>query len=168
MTVTAGARVATLAPWAMWPQIGSSGVAASWRHWRDSSRRSARARRRSCSRVRPASASRRCGAPGCGRRQRAVCAFAGLGELLGGSRDGVLDLLPPPQADALRVALLLERPRGAPPGERVIAAAALSAVRALSAQRPTVVAIDDMQWLDSPSAAVLGYAWRRLRDERVG
>ena len=50
----------------------------------------------------------------------------------------------------------------------MIAAGALSALRALSVVRPTVVAIDDVQWLDSPSAAVLGYAWRRLRDERVG
>ena len=96
-------------------------------------------------------------------------AFAALGDVLEGSLDdGVLGLLPAPQADALRVALLLERPRGSPPGERVIAAAALSALRALSVERPTVVAIDDVQWLDSPSAAVLGYAWRRLRDERVG
>ncbi|MDA0160740.1 AAA family ATPase [Solirubrobacter ginsenosidimutans] len=96
-------------------------------------------------------------------------AFAALGDVLGGSLDdSLLGLLPAPQADALRVALLLERPRGSPPGERVIAAAALSALRAMSVQRPTVVAIDDVQWLDSPSAAVLGYAWRRLRDERVG
>ena len=42
-------------------------------------------------------------------------AFAGLGDLLGDRLDELLDALPPPQADALRVALLLERPLGAPP-----------------------------------------------------
>ena len=95
-------------------------------------------------------------------------AFAGLGDLLGGPLEGLLAALPVPQADALRVALLLEPSRGSPPGERVIAAGVLGALRALSVEAPTLIAIDDAQWLDSPSALVLGYAWRRLRDERVG
>jgi DNA-binding CsgD family transcriptional regulator len=95
-------------------------------------------------------------------------AFAGLGDLLGGSLEAVLPALPVPQADALRVALLLERSSESPPGERVIAAGVLGALRALSVEEPALIAIDDAQWLDSPSALVLAYAWRRLRDERVG
>ena len=33
---------------------------------------------------------------------------------------------------------------------------------------PLVLAVDDLQWLDSTSALVLSFAWRRIRDERVG
>ena len=94
-------------------------------------------------------------------------AFAGLGDLLDPVLGEVLDPLPTPQRDALRVALLLERATGVPPEERAVAVAVLSALRNLAADRPTIVAVDDLQWLDSPSAAVLGFAWRRLRDERA-
>jgi hypothetical protein len=88
-------------------------------------------------------------------------AFTGLGDLLGGVLDDVLDVLPLPQAEALRVALLLERPRHAPPDERVVAVSVLSVLRALSAARPVLLAVDDVQWLDAASAAVLAYAARR-------
>jgi DNA-binding CsgD family transcriptional regulator len=95
-------------------------------------------------------------------------AFTGLGDLLVGVLDEVLDVLPLPQAEALRVALVLERPRHAPPDERVVAVSVLSALRALSAARPVMLAIDDVQWLDAASAAVLAYACRRLSSEPVG
>jgi hypothetical protein len=45
--------------------------------------------------------------------------FAGLADLFGGVLDEVLDVLPSPQAEALRVAFLLERPR-APLDQRVV------------------------------------------------
>jgi DNA-binding CsgD family transcriptional regulator len=95
-------------------------------------------------------------------------AFAGLSDLLDPVLDDLLDALPLPQADALRVALLLKRPTGAPPDERAVAFAFLTALRELAADRPTLVAVDDLQWLDSPSAAMLTFAWRRLRDEPAG
>jgi DNA-binding CsgD family transcriptional regulator/tetratricopeptide (TPR) repeat protein len=95
-------------------------------------------------------------------------AFAGLGDLLGDGLDELLAGLSSPQADALRVALLLDRPRGAPPDERAVAVAFLSALRAYAADRPLLLAVDDVQWLDSASAAVLGFAWRRLREEPAG
>ena len=95
-------------------------------------------------------------------------AFAGLGDLLDVGLEELLDELPTPQADALRVALLLERPRGSPPDERAVAIAVFSALRVCAADRPLLVAIDDVQWLDSPSAAVLAFAWRRLREEPAG
>jgi DNA-binding CsgD family transcriptional regulator len=94
-------------------------------------------------------------------------AFAGLGDLFGCVLDEVLDVLPSPQAEALRVAFLLERPR-APLDERVVAVSVLSASRALGAQRPVLLAVDDVQWLDAASAAVLSFVCRRLREERVG
>jgi predicted ATPase len=95
-------------------------------------------------------------------------AFAGVSDLLGGVLAEVLDTLPTPQADALRAALLLKRAGDAPPNERAVAAGALSALRTLCAVRPVLLAVDDVQWLDPPSAAVLAFAWRRLRDEPAG
>jgi DNA-binding CsgD family transcriptional regulator len=95
-------------------------------------------------------------------------AFAGLGDLLGGVLDDVLDAVPGPQADALRVALLLERAQGPPPEQAAIALATLGVLRTLAAARPVLLAVDDVQWLDAPSAAALGFALRRVRGERVG
>jgi DNA-binding CsgD family transcriptional regulator len=93
--------------------------------------------------------------------------FAGLGDLLGEVANDVLADLPPPQKRALEVALLLREPGGAPPDPRGISTAFLSALRTLARHRPLLVAVDDLQWLDAPSLAVIEYAARRLRDERV-
>lgn len=93
--------------------------------------------------------------------------FAGLGDLLGESADDVLPELPPPQERALEVALLLRDPGGAPPDPRGISTAFLGALRALARRQPLLVAVDDFQWLDPPSRAVIEYAARRLRDEPV-
>jgi DNA-binding CsgD family transcriptional regulator len=46
--------------------------------------------------------------------------------------------------------------------------AVLSTLRDLAAAGPTVLAIDDVQWLDAASASALRYALRRLQDEPVG
>jgi DNA-binding CsgD family transcriptional regulator len=94
--------------------------------------------------------------------------FAGLRDLLEDVVGEVLDAVPGPQADALSVALLLERPGPVEVDQPVVAAAFLSALRVLSAVRPVLVAVDDAQWLDAPTAAVLGFAWRRMRSEPVG
>ncbi len=94
--------------------------------------------------------------------------FAGLGDLVGGTLDEVLSELPEPQADALRVALLLAPPRDTPPDERAVAVAVLGILRELARVGPVLVAVDDVQWLDPPSAKVASFAWRRLREEPVG
>ena len=44
----------------------------------------------------------------------------------------------------------------------------LALLRALARDRPVLVAIDDVQWLDAPSARVVAFAARRLGDSRVG
>jgi DNA-binding CsgD family transcriptional regulator/tetratricopeptide (TPR) repeat protein len=46
--------------------------------------------------------------------------------------------------------------------------AVLDAIRRLAGERPTVVGIDDVQWLDSASARALRYAIRRLESEPIG
>lgn len=95
-------------------------------------------------------------------------AFAAIGDLFQGVLEPILGELPAPQADALRVALVLERSTVATPDQRAVSVAVLAVLRTLARSRPLVVAIDDIQWLDHASAAVLAFAFRRLRDESVG
>ncbi|MDX6727391.1 MAG: hypothetical protein QOK49_2196 [Baekduia sp.] len=94
-------------------------------------------------------------------------AFAGLTDLLAEDADTVLPRLPEPQRDALGVALLLTAPRADPPDQRAVSVAAVGALRTLAADHPVVVAVDDVQWLDAPSAAALAFAGRRLPGEDV-
>jgi hypothetical protein len=75
--------------------------------------------------------------------------------------------LPSPQRHALEVALLLREAEGRVPDQRAIAFGVLGALRAI-ADAPVLVAVDDVQWLDGPSAFALWFAARRLRNERVG
>ena len=81
----------------------------------------------------------------------------------------VLESLPAPQRRALEVALL-RREAGADDRvqPREAAVGALGAVRALARAGPILIAIDDVQWLDAPSARVVAYVLRRLENERVG
>ncbi|HEY8723510.1 MAG TPA: AAA family ATPase [Gaiellaceae bacterium] len=89
-----------------------------------------------------------------------------LGDLFDGVHETVLPLLPAPQRQALAVALLLDEGNGKPEA-RLLDVAFLTAVRALASRAPLVIAIDDVQWLDATTAALLAYAARRLRTETV-
>jgi DNA-binding CsgD family transcriptional regulator len=92
--------------------------------------------------------------------------FAALADLLEPVLAEVLPPLPAPQRRALEIALLLVEPGGRPPDARAVDVALLGALRVL-ARRPLLVAVDDVQWLDAPSAAALAFAVRRLRDEPI-
>src|SRR5206468_710903 len=92
--------------------------------------------------------------------------FAALVDLLDPALPQVLPRLPMPQRRALEIALLL-LPADAPPDPRALATALLNALRALAEESPVVIAIDDAQWLDASSQAVLAFAARRLTHERV-
>jgi ATP/maltotriose-dependent transcriptional regulator MalT len=94
--------------------------------------------------------------------------FAGLGDLLHAVMGEALPELPAPQRRSLEAALLLEEAEGAPPDARAVALAFLAVLRLLSETAPLVVAVDDLQWLDSPSGRVLRFALRRLETEPVG
>jgi DNA-binding CsgD family transcriptional regulator len=94
--------------------------------------------------------------------------FASLSDLLADVLEEALHSLVAPRRRALEVALLLEEPGEAPPDPRGVALAFLDALRALAESEPIVVAVDDLQWLDTSSAGVLQFALRRLRNERVG
>jgi DNA-binding CsgD family transcriptional regulator len=93
--------------------------------------------------------------------------FLGLGDLLDSVPDETLELLPEPQQIALASALLRSAGESSP--DRVaVARGTLAVLRVLAAESPTVVAIDDLQWLDRPSADVLRFVAHRLTDERLG
>jgi len=94
-------------------------------------------------------------------------AFAGLRDLLDGVLDVVAAELPAPQLQALEVALLLEQREGFEPEPRAVAFASLTAFRLLARSRPLTIAIDDLQWLDRPSARALEFVLRRLDEEPV-
>ncbi|HEY3191056.1 MAG TPA: ATP-binding protein, partial [Solirubrobacteraceae bacterium] len=96
----------------------------------------------------------------------AQLSYAALADLLEPHLDAVLPALPAPQRRALEVALLLVED-AATPDQRAISAGTLGAVRVLARNRPVLVAIDDAQWLDPPSAEVVAFALRRLRDAPV-
>jgi DNA-binding CsgD family transcriptional regulator len=95
-------------------------------------------------------------------------AFAGLGDLFDGVIDEVVADLPDPQRHALLAALSLEDASAAPAEPTALPRAVLSLVRGLAARGPVVLAIDDEQWLDPPSARVLAFALPRLHKEPVG
>src|SRR3954451_13577994 len=85
--------------------------------------------------------------------------FAGLHQLCAPMLDR-LGALPEPQRLALRVALGLSS--GDPPDRFLVALASLSLLAEVAAERPLLCVIDDAQWLDAPSAQVLGFVARRL------
>jgi len=94
--------------------------------------------------------------------------FAVLGDLLGEVSDAALARLPDPQREALEVALLRAGAKAGGLQRRAVALGVLGAIRVLAEDAPLVLAIDDVQWLDPPSADALAFAVRRLRDEPVG
>ena len=93
-------------------------------------------------------------------------AFAGLADLLADVPDELFARLPGPQRVGLDAALL-RAASARPPERRVVGAGVLTLLRALAGESKVVCAIDDLQWLDGSSAAVVGFALRRLREEPV-
>ncbi|MEV5745365.1 LuxR C-terminal-related transcriptional regulator [Microbispora rosea] len=93
-------------------------------------------------------------------------AYSALGDLLDPVPPALIADLPMPQRLALDAVLLLSEP-DVPLHERAVAMGFLSILRLLALSSPVLVAVDDAQWLDAPSARVLAYACRRLMEERV-
>ncbi|HZS25268.1 MAG TPA: AAA family ATPase [Gaiellaceae bacterium] len=87
--------------------------------------------------------------------------FAALADLLEDVAEDVLAGLPDPQSFALSVALMRETPVGRI-DRRAVSAATLSVIRALAAEAPLLVAVDDVHRLDSPTARVLEFVVRRI------
>jgi DNA-binding CsgD family transcriptional regulator len=94
--------------------------------------------------------------------------FAGLADLLEGVDLELFARLPHPQRTGLDAALLRDVGEGSAPDPRAVFAGALSILRELASETPVLVAIDDLQWLDPPSARALQFAARRLGSARIG
>lgn len=100
-------------------------------------------------------------------QSEAQVALAAVGDLFGPALSGVLQRLVPLQRRALESALLIREPADMFPDTRLLALALLSTVRALTEERPVLIAVDDAQWLDASSAEVLTFMLRRLDAEPV-
>ena len=98
----------------------------------------------------------------------ATFSFAAIADLLHAVPGEPWSTLPGPQRRALEVALLQADPGERPVDRRAVAAGVRSLLTRLAAERPLLLAIDDVQWLDTASAAALEYAIRRLGPERIG
>lgn len=89
--------------------------------------------------------------------------YSGLADLLASDFADIAPMLPPPQKAALAFALRLERAHGRAADETAVARGALGALRLIAQRHGRIlVAVDDLQWLDAPSAAIIDYVRRRL------
>jgi DNA-binding CsgD family transcriptional regulator len=95
----------------------------------------------------------------------ASLSFAGLADLLAPVDRQALSGLAPPQRHALDVALLREEAGGQRVDARAVATATWSLLAGLATEGPTVLAVDDAQWLDGSTHAALRFALRRLENE---
>ena len=77
-----------------------------------------------------------------------------------------VDDLPPGLREALTVALGLRA--GDAPDRLVVCNAVLALLRKLSAERPVLLLVDDLHWVDRASALVLSFVARRVAGARVG
>ena len=93
-------------------------------------------------------------------------AFSGLADLFSDSFPGIAVVLSEDRRHAMAVALRLTNP-GARPDPLTVAQGVRDALVALAHPRPLVLVIDDVQWLDQPSALALEYAFRRLEGSPV-
>jgi predicted ATPase len=94
--------------------------------------------------------------------QEVTLAYAGLSDLFADS-ETLLPRLPRPQREALAAALMLSVADSS--NQRAVGLGVLAALRLHAAARPTVIAVDDVQWLDGSTLRVLQFALRRLTRE---
>ncbi len=94
--------------------------------------------------------------------------YAALGDLLEPILEEALPTVPEPQRQALEVALLRSPRSGARADQRALSLAVLGCLRSVASTSPIVLAVDDVQWMDTPSIRVLQFVVRRLKDEQVG
>jgi DNA-binding CsgD family transcriptional regulator len=94
--------------------------------------------------------------------------YAGLGDLFARVDENAIKELPAPQGRALDVALLRADAGRSPLQQRAVSAAALHVLLDLARAAPVLLAVDDLQWLDSPTVQVLRFAVRRIAGARIG
>ena len=92
--------------------------------------------------------------------------YVGLGDLFEGVLQDVLARLSAPRRRALEGALLLVEVTD-PVDTRALGLAVRDVLQVLAEEGPVLVAVDDLQWLDTDSAAALSFALRRLERSPV-
>ena len=97
----------------------------------------------------------------------ATLSYSGLGDLFDPVFDEAGTGLPEPQRRALDAALLRADDAVPVPDRRAISLGALGVVRTLAARSPVLIALDDVQWLDTSTSNVMAFVLRRLADEPV-
>lgn len=99
-----------------------------------------------------------------GSEVEANLAYAGLQQLLRPALH-LLDTIPPPQAEALAVALAIRE--GVTNDRFAVSAAALSLVSRCAESQPVLLLVDDAHVLDRPSAETLVFIGRRLTADPI-
>jgi DNA-binding CsgD family transcriptional regulator len=92
--------------------------------------------------------------------------YLALVDLFDGAPDAA-DSLPTHLRAALDGALLRSALPSTPHDQLAVRLAVLELLRALGAERPVLLILDDVQWIDEPSAGVLRFVARRLDGIRV-
>lgn len=96
-----------------------------------------------------------------GSSSEARLSYAALADLYREVDIEALEGLPPPQRDALDAALLRAHPESEI-DPLAVATASLSVLEELAMDGPVLVVIDDLQWLDNPTARVVEFCARRM------
>jgi DNA-binding CsgD family transcriptional regulator len=91
-----------------------------------------------------------------------VLAYAGLSDMVGDIDATAWAQVPDPQRVALERVLLRERADDTGADPRAVAAGFLSLIKHMQVVTPVLLAIDDLQWLDSSSTRIVAFAVRRL------
>jgi DNA-binding CsgD family transcriptional regulator len=94
--------------------------------------------------------------------------FSALADLLEPVPEEIFAALSDAQRRALEVAILRAEPGRTAVDRRTVGTAIRSLLAELASTRPVLVAVDDLQWLDTTSAAALEFALRRLTASPIG
>jgi DNA-binding CsgD family transcriptional regulator len=97
----------------------------------------------------------------------ASLSLAGLGDLLRGIPTAAVEDLPEPQARALAAVGAEQEERAGDSTGRILGVAFLNLLKMVAEASMVLLAVDDLQWFDEGSAAVMLYALRRLGSEPV-
>ena len=81
--------------------------------------------------------------------------FAALADLLEKVPRILFDELPDPQRKAIGVSIFRDEVPDEPVDQRTLATAVFGTLRRVAADTPVLLAVDDLPWLDVPSARVL-------------
>jgi DNA-binding CsgD family transcriptional regulator len=101
-----------------------------------------------------------------GVESEAELAFGGLHQMCSQLIQDKLDLLPPPQRDAIRIAF--GQQAGGIPNPFLLGLAVLNRLADAAEKQPVLCLVDDAQWLDRATAQTLAFIARRLDAEAVG